>query len=140
MEYVSGNIYIRACSPDGLRSGEQVVGHKHNFDHTTYVKRGSFLIEQLDELGSPVFSKVISSEDEVNWILIPKGKIHRLTSQSDGSVYHCIYSHRLPQALTLHEPGQQAQPELTFTDKDGVVWYRSNDKIIDTSSWVEAYR
>lgn len=141
MEYVSGNIFIRACRPDGMKAGEEVVGHRHNFDHTTYIKRGAFEVSLLAEDGvTPAWTRIVRASDDVNWVLILKGRMHRLVSIEDGSVYHCIYAHRLPQALTIHEPGRAPQDPQSVIDSRGVRWYRADDGVVDTSAWAEAYR
>lgn len=151
MEFTSGNIYIRAPIDGSMKAGETVVGHAHNFDHTTYVKAGALeicLLEptELNANGLPikaevVFTKIVSAKDEQNWLLILRGKYHSLRALEDGTVYHCIYSHRLPQAITLESPGEQPMETLTKTDENGVVWYRPDPRIVqDTCNWLEAYR
>lgn len=78
-----GNIFVRTQDP--MKAGDVVEGHKHNFDHVTYVSLGSFRIERGDE-----FVEVRQGELPV---LIRAGVKHKLTALEDGSVYHCIYSH-----------------------------------------------
>ena len=100
MEYKSGNIFIREEGP--MAAGAVVEGHEHNFDHTTYVTKGSFLIERLE--GNKVVQSVTKRAGDLkNWVLILAGACHRLTSLEDGSVYHCIYSHRTPQGEITQE-------------------------------------
>lgn len=93
-EYVSGNIFIRQMHFPADRP--VVDGHEHNFDHTTYIVRGSVLIEQLDEAGNVVRSITKSARDGFNWALIKAGVRHRLTALEPNSLGHCIYSHRNP--------------------------------------------
>jgi len=95
MEYVSGNIFIREMA--FLKAGEVIDGHAHNFDHTTYVARGTLKIESLNVDGSVKQSAVKSAKDGHNWVLIKAGVLHRLTALEDGSMGHCIYAHRNPQ-------------------------------------------
>lgn len=101
MEYVSGNIFIRQGVIE--LAGGIVDGHEHNFDHTTYIVRGSFLIQKLDEEGNVVSSVTKRATDGYNWVLIKAGVRHKLTSLEDNSVYHCIYSHRTPQGDVVQE-------------------------------------
>ena len=95
MEYVSGNIFIREMRFP--RAGDVVHGHAHDFDHTTYVTRGSIQIERLGPDGKVERSVVKRASDGHNWILIKSGVWHRLTALEDDSMGHCIYAHRDPQ-------------------------------------------
>ena len=90
-EFVSGNIYIREGR---LNSGGVVEGHAHSFDHTTYCPHGSLKIEALDSGGNTTKTAILVAEDGQNWALIKAECSHRLTALEDGTVYHCIYSHR----------------------------------------------
>lgn len=99
MELISGNIFIR---PMTFESGV-IEGHAHNFDHTTYVVRGSVLIEQLDVDGNVLRSVVKKASDGQNWVLIKSGAIHRLTALEPNTLAHCIYSHRTPQGDIVQE-------------------------------------
>lgn len=92
MDLVSGNIFIR---PNVLQLiGDKIDGHAHNFDHTTYVIRGSVRVEQLDADGNVVRTVDKKASEGHNWVLIKAGVIHRLTALEDDSEFHCIYSHR----------------------------------------------
>jgi quercetin dioxygenase-like cupin family protein len=95
MEFVSGNVYIREMRFE--KAGDQVQGHAHNFDHTTYVAAGALLIEHMDESGNVLRSVEKRAADGRNWVLIKAGAQHRITALVDGSIGHCIYSHRSPQ-------------------------------------------
>lgn len=92
MEYVSGNIFIREMAFE--KAGDVVEGHTHNFDHTTYVIRGSLKIESLNEDGSVKASVVKKASMGHNWVLIKADTKHKLTALEDNSMGHCIYSHR----------------------------------------------
>jgi quercetin dioxygenase-like cupin family protein len=100
-EFVSGNIFIREMRFE--LAGDVVQGHKHNFDHTTYVARGALKVEKLDEQGSVLKSVVKRAGDGYNWVLIQKDDIHRITALEDGSIGHCIYAHRNPQGEIVAE-------------------------------------
>ena len=95
MELVSGNIFIRPMTFE--KAGSVVEGHKHNFDHTTYVVRGAVRIESLDDSGAVIKSIDKAASDGFNWALIKAGVCHRLTALTDNAHAHCIYSHRNPQ-------------------------------------------
>lgn len=150
MRYLSGSICI-LTSDRPMRLGEVVLGHRHNFDHTTYINKGAMEITllEVDEVNGhgdplrarPALTKIVRASDPVNWFLILKGRHHVLKALEEGTVYHCIYSHRMPQAITLDEPGQRFQLPYTRRDPDGTLWARMDDTITeDTSGWIEAYR
>jgi quercetin dioxygenase-like cupin family protein len=94
MEFVSGNIFIREMVFE--KAGDVVEGHKHNFDHTTYVARGALLIEALDADGSVIRTIEKRADMGRNFVLIRAGVCHRITALADNSLGHCIYSHRSP--------------------------------------------
>ena len=147
MEFVSGNLFIR--TPDvPMKQGEVVKGHLHTFDHTTYVQRGLLRIERVRCLREAsgvmlewtVDSTVeIRSTDPINWVLIDKDTWHVLTALEDDTVYQCIYSHRLPQALVAG-PFTLPEPPVSKVDEHGVRWYRENDKVSQEAVvWREGY-
>ena len=110
MEYVSGNIFIRTQAL--MKLGQSVESHAHNFDHTTYVAKGAFRIEQLNPThwvdGVPTAFAVVRTVEKRaiemhNWVLVKAGIQHRLTALMDDSLYHCIYSHRIPSGEIVEE-------------------------------------
>lgn len=101
MEYASGNIFIREMRFE--TKGETVVGHEHNFDHTTYVVRGGLRIERLSKDGEVERSVEKWAGHGFNWVLIKAGVRHRITALEDGTIGHCIYSHRTPQGEIVQE-------------------------------------
>ena len=60
--------------------------HKHNYDHTTVVFRGSLSVIVGDETHGPY------AEGES--VVIKAGVEHTLKAQEDGTAYWCIFSHR----------------------------------------------
>lgn len=101
MELISGNIFIRQTKLE--KEGSSTTGHFHNFDHTTYVIRGSIKIEKLDSDGNVIGEVTKKSSDGYNWVLIKAGTAHRLTAVENNSAYHCIYSHINPQGEITQE-------------------------------------
>ena len=95
MEFISGNIFIRQMPFE--KAGDEVRGHTHNFDHTTYVVRGTLKIESLNEDGSVKKTAIKRASDGHNWVLIKAEVKHRITALEDNSLGHCIYAHRNPQ-------------------------------------------
>lgn len=150
MEFVSGNIFIRVPK-EAMKAGETVLGHAHNFDHTTVCLAGALEISMLKVLsvnaeGQPVdieveYTTTLRAGVPVPWHLILKGRRHMLKAVEDGTVYGCFYAHQMPQALTVGEPGGRVNPPYTKRDDDGTLWVRVDENIVqETSSWVEAYR
>jgi quercetin dioxygenase-like cupin family protein len=101
MEFASANIFIREMRFE--KAGNRVDGHAHHFDHTTYVVRGALRFEKLNEEGSVIRTVDKRASDGRNWVLIEAGVKHRITALEDGSLGHCIYSHRNPQGEVVQE-------------------------------------
>ena len=150
MEYMSGNIFIRASSSP-MRKDELVLGHRHNFDHTTVVLAGALEVSLLtaktvNAAGNPLdadveWSQVIRAGDQIPWVLILKGRFHMLRALEDGTRYGCFYAHQMPQALTVENPGERHQPPYTKRDNAGVLWVRVDEKIVQgTAGFQESYR
>lgn len=93
MEVVLGNILIRQEPP--LEKGQKVEGHTHNFDHVTYINKGKAKISRVSPDGEYA-ERVISADDEYNYVLILKHHIHTIEAIEDNTMYHCVYSHRDP--------------------------------------------
>lgn len=91
-EFVSGNLYIRQMW--FAFAGDEIRGHAHNFDHTTYCVRGAIKIETLDLAFKPIAEQVLRAGAPTNWFLIRKQDRHRISALEDDSLAHCIYSHR----------------------------------------------
>lgn len=90
-EIVSGNIFIR---PNPLaKKGEKVDGHKHNFDHTTFVIRGSVHVKAKLPDGT-IKEKDFEAGDH---FLVRAEVEHEIEALEDNSLFYCIYSHRDPQ-------------------------------------------
>jgi hypothetical protein len=95
MDFISGNIFVREMRFD--RIGQDRGGHKHNFDHTTYVVRGAIRVEHLADDGSVLRAVEKRATDGRNWVLIRAHAAHRVIALEADTVAHCIYSHRDPQ-------------------------------------------
>lgn len=71
MERASGNIFIRT-NYLADKPNNRVHGHKHNFDHTTYIQKGWVLIVAKLEDGSVVEQQFASAEHayvrELEWM------------------------------------------------------------------------
>ena len=85
-EVVSGSIFFRRVSLP--KAGDVLQGHKHHFDHTTFVVAGSVTFRKPGEMVT------LHPGDH---LLIDKDIEHEATAETDGVVYVCIYSHYSPQ-------------------------------------------
>ena len=79
-----------------MAAGEVVESHRHNFDHTTFINKGSARVERLDDSGVVVRAVVKHAYEAHNWVLIEAGVEHRIVALEDGTIYLCVYSHRRP--------------------------------------------
>ncbi len=147
MELASGNIAIRLPEVR-MSKGTVVVGHTHNFDHTTFCTSGALQIELLPHLSGAESDEGVQAEqvtviragDMRPWALIKAGRRHRITSLEDGSVYLCIYAHQYPQALNLSTPGDIDQPPKFKREDDGTLWVRVDETIVqEHTGWAPAY-
>ncbi|HCZ47704.1 MAG TPA: hypothetical protein DCZ11_01715 [Gammaproteobacteria bacterium] len=100
MEYACGNVFIREMRFDGMRP---IEGHAHNFAHTTYCARGAMRIEALADDGAVRQAAEIDADKGLSWALISAGVRHRITPLREGTIGHCIYSHRTPQGEVVQE-------------------------------------
>src|SRR4249919_3084049 len=91
MEWVSGNIFIRKSIMD--KAGMVIPGHKHAFDHTTIVFKGSVHVRaKLPD------NTIIERDFKApTHFLVKKDVEHEITSLEDDSEFWCVYSHRDPQ-------------------------------------------
>lgn len=144
MEYLSGNIFVRQHD-DPMHEGAVLIGHRHEFDHTTFCRAGALRIELVDVApgvtvwadalaAAPLRKFILRASDRINWMLIGAGKFHRITALEEGSIFQCVYSHRTPGALAESE-------SVTRVDPDGSQWVKVNPDIVqDTARWAQAYR
>lgn len=85
--FVSGNIFVRA---NGLQNkGDNVFSHKHDFDHTTIVFKGSIHVKAIEPNGSTLEYDLTSP----SYFLVEKGVEHEITALEDNTEYWCVYSH-----------------------------------------------
>lgn len=133
-----------------MAKGQVVIGHKHNFDHVTFVW-GALQIDLLDvvsvdPMGNPLEfsvteSRTIREADPMPFYLVKKGVWHRLTALEDGTRYLCAYPWRKPQALTMFEQGGFPQLPYQRVDPDGTVWHRElGDIVHDENGFAQATR
>lgn len=107
-EFGCGNIFVRQMifskkeyQNDGDDNFGVVNGHKHFFDHATFVVRGTVRIDKLDEDNNVIKSITKRAIDGFGWVLIEAGVKHKLTALEPDSIAMCVYSHRNPQGEIL---------------------------------------
>ena len=97
MEWISGNIFIRANVLPKKDDG--VHGHKHNFDHTAIVFTGSVHVRGVCPDG-----RIIEQDFTApSHFLVLKNVEHEITALEDGTSFWCVYSHRNAQGDVVQE-------------------------------------
>jgi hypothetical protein len=96
MEWVSGNVFIRANQP---AKGVASPGHTHNFDHTTIVFKGAVHVSATLPNGTVIERDFYAPTH----FLVRRDVLHEITALEDGTVYWCVYSHRNPQGDVVQE-------------------------------------
>lgn len=104
-EMVSGNIFIRRNRL--AKVGDFIKGHKHNFDHTSFVYKGAVKVELLSPIDgvtyksihpSPYFADKIILEDGYKFgphHFFCRARVHHLiTALADDTEFDCVYAHR----------------------------------------------
>lgn len=72
---------------------QESTGHKHNYDHVTYLLRGKVRVTYSYEADG----KTVTGEREYEAperILIKKDVHHTIKALTDNVVYDCVFSHR----------------------------------------------
>lgn len=108
IEHVSGNIFLR---PNIGGKGDKVGGHKHNFDHTTFIIRGSIHVK----FGCPCQATYREETYQAGDHFLVKAEIeHFIEFLEDNSLFYCVYSHRDPTGEVVQEyPGIGTPHELS---------------------------
>lgn len=90
-EWASGNIFIRRNRLSDV--GDRVMGHKHKFDHTTFIIKGAVhVVATLPD------GRVIERDFEAGEHFLTRADVlHEITATLPNTVFNCVYSHRDPQ-------------------------------------------
>jgi hypothetical protein len=83
-----GNVYLRPIFFPS--AGSVLVGHKHNFDHITWLSKGSISLKFILPNGETGERQYTAPAP----ILIKKDVIHEITALEDGVIADCIYALR----------------------------------------------
>lgn len=95
-EFYCGNTMFR---PNYLKLGERCGDHVHNFDHTTFVVKGSVHVKAKHPDGT-VEEKDF---DAISWFLVKAETRHEITALEDDTLFVCVYCHRDPQGRITQE-------------------------------------
>jgi quercetin dioxygenase-like cupin family protein len=102
-EWVSGNIFIRPNR--NMMKGDVIQGHKHNFDHTSFVVKGSVHVKAVTPDGRVIEGDFGEAYNTPHFLVLADVE-HEITALEDGTSFYCIYSHRTPQGeVSLHQTG-----------------------------------
>lgn len=96
-----GKSSIRARTATLLNVGDDVEGHNHAFDHTTFIQHGSARIEKLDAKGNVVQSVIKKSMQLKNWVWIDRNVCHRIIALESNTIYLCVYAIRNEQGEVI---------------------------------------
>ncbi len=96
-EFAAGNIFVR---PNPLpKAGDRVLGHKHNFDHVTYIVKGAVHIRAVKPDGTVIVRDFAAGQ----FCLIKAEVEHEITATTDDTLFHCIYAHRTSQGEVVQD-------------------------------------
>lgn len=91
IEFISGNIFIR---PHRLGKGDVIVGHIHQFDHTSIVFTGKVHVSAVLPDG-----RTVERDFEAPAHFLVRAEVkHEITGLAEDTQFWCVYSHRNPQA------------------------------------------
>jgi len=79
----ASNIYIRQM--DFQKAGDVEEGHKHPYNHFTYLAAGALILEIPE-------NNIRVAYEAPAMIFIEKDKIHRLTATQDNTRAACIHA------------------------------------------------
>lgn len=106
-EWVQGNLFIRDMQSgigDGHPVGWKIEGHKHHFDHSTFVIQGRYRCQIWREIMSPTIlgrvlrERITDIEAGPGRILfIDKDLFHSFECIEGPGKLYCVYAHRDPQ-------------------------------------------
>lgn len=85
--YIVGGTYAKEWKAS--RIGESIEQHEHNYDHLSYLARGSVYVE-VEGQADAVYHAPIG-------LTILAGKKHKITAGTDDVVWLCI--HAIPEGL-----------------------------------------
>lgn len=100
-EFPLGNIYIRPHIIS--KAGEKVAGHKHNFDHVTFVNKGSVRVTKTHPDGIVEVKEFFATSFLGSFFLVKAEVIHEIEALEDNTIFLCVYSHRDPQGSVVQE-------------------------------------
>jgi len=95
MEWVSGNILIRPMKL--TKHGPPMEGHKHNFDHTSIVFKGTVHVSAILPNGQVIERDFGEGAPHGKHFLVKADVTHKIIALTDEAEVWCVYAHRTPQ-------------------------------------------
>lgn len=92
-ERCAGNVYRRPM--DFAKAGDRIVGHRHKYDHVTYVIRGAVVARSWTE--GPKGERTDAKEGTFRApcaVTVLAGRHHEFVALEDGTLADCIFAHR----------------------------------------------
>ena len=88
MRFNSGNIGLMPNL--SMKKGQVVHGHKHNYDHTTFLLSGAISVRTVVD----GIETVTEYWPPNRYFLVKANVEHELTALVDNTEFWCVYSHR----------------------------------------------
>jgi hypothetical protein len=154
VEWISGNVFIRPMGGrDGLRPGEVVAGHTHNFDHTTIFFDGRWRARKwcraVTENGEPA----LLPDGSAAWLLaadIERDGPFHLLIEAEARHEFTFLGTPVPAWIESHiaklPPEEERAVRGQYSRAVGRAWcvysHRTpqGDVSLHDSGWHEAYR
>lgn len=99
-EWISGNVFIRANLLEF--KGDKCDGHKHNFAHTTIIRKGSVHVKATLPDGTIKEGDFFATGLHGHF-LVKADVEHEIIALEDNTEFWCIYSHRDAQGRVTEE-------------------------------------
>ena len=94
-----GNIFVRKMYFKSV--GDVMNGHKHNFDHTTIVFKGSVLVKYVKDgehkeriVAAPKSGRGSPTDRGEGYFVVPKNMEHEIIALEDDTEAWCTFAHR----------------------------------------------
>lgn len=84
-----GNVFIRRIELD--YRGQTLPGHKHNYDHATFVGKGRVRVKWTSPTDGSVRFRELEGPD---WFEVPAHADHEIVALSNGCVCFCVFAVR----------------------------------------------
>ena len=115
-EEIVGNVWFREMP--FKKKGDYKIGHKHTFDHVTFLVKGAIEVFELthDDDGNVIetTSKGVFTAPE--WLKVPAGMSHTVVAKEDNSLAYCVQAVRDGDEIATTEFCDPNYKDKTTTD------------------------